>query len=226
MILETRNLIKHYKDADRELSVIESLTVSFKAPSTVAIVGPSGVGKSTLMHLLGGLDRPTSGSIHFDGTDISTLNDDDLSKFRGRHVGFVFQFHHLLPEFTAVENVAMPLIISGTSETLASERAKEELYRVGLKERLSHLPSELSGGEQQRVAVARALVHKPKVLLADEPTGNLDSASAKTVREILISLSREAGSLLIVVTHSQELAAAMDEVREMEAGGALSAKKL
>ena len=224
MILETVNLSKRYKDADRDLTVINSLTVKFEAPSTVAILGRSGVGKSTLLHLLGALDRPTSGSILFDGTDISALNDDDLSRFRGEHVGFVFQFHHLLPEFSAVENVAMPLIIRGSSETEALRRAKEELYRVGLSERLSHLQGELSGGEQQRVAVARALVHRPNVLLADEPTGNLDSASAKTVQDLLMSLARDSGALLVIVTHNLELAGAMDEVREMEAGGALRLK--
>lgn len=224
MILETKNLSKRYKDADRDLSVIESLTVKFEAPSTVAIVGRSGVGKSTLLHLLGALDRPTSGDILFGGTNLKELSDDELSRFRGEHVGFVFQFHHLLPEFSAVENVAMPLIIHGVSESEANNKAKEELYKVGLSERLLHLPGELSGGEQQRVAVARALVHKPKVLLADEPTGNLDSASAKTVQELLIRLARDSGALLIIVTHSRELAGAMDEVREMEAGGVLRTK--
>jgi len=210
--IQVEGLRKSFKDADHELVVIEHLSASFTSPSTVAVIGKSGVGKSTLLNLLGGLERPDNGSVYFDGQDIFSLNQNELALFRGKHVGFVFQFHHLLPEFNAVENVAMPLIISGTEEGEANARAETLLEKVGLAQRLHHRPSQLSGGEHQRVAIARA---------ADEPTGNLDAASAREVQEILFGLRAELNNLLIVVTHNAELARSMDKVFEMVPGGTL-----
>jgi lipoprotein-releasing system ATP-binding protein len=196
--------------------------VEFPSRSSVAIVGKSGIGKSTLLHLLGGLDRPSGGSILYDGLDIAGLSGDDLSAFRGRRVGFIFQFHHLLPEFTARENVAMPLVIAGLPERDANERAQAMIARVGLSDRADHLPGQLSGGEQQRVAIARAVVGNPAVVLADEPTGSLDVHTARGVRELLAEIHQESESTLVAVTHSMEFARTMDLVMEMAPGGALS----
>jgi lipoprotein-releasing system ATP-binding protein len=187
----------------------------------VAIVGRSGIGKSTLLHLLGGLDVPSKGSISLAGVNVGSLSTDDRAAFRGRTVGFVFQFHHLLPEFTAQENVAMPLIIRGVGRREAHRDAAVILERVGLADRMSHRPGELSGGEGQRVAIARALVGKPPILLADEPTGSLDVTTAEEVRRLFGEVSREDGRLTVVVTHSKELAKSMDVVYEMLPGGAL-----
>lgn len=223
--ISTVNLSKFFQDADRELRVIESLTMEFPEDRSIAVVGRSGIGKSTLLHLLGGLDRPNSGSILFDGVDIASLSNDALSEFRGRNVGFIFQFHHLLPEFSAVENVAMPLIISGMAERAALKQAQEVLERVGLTDRMEHIPGKLSGGEQQRVAIARAVVAKPRVILADEPTGNLDVRTAREAQQLLLDINRELHNTLIVVTHSNELADAMDSVVEMQPGGKLTIQR-
>lgn len=220
--IKTRNLRKSYRDADRDLTVIESLSFEFPEAASIAIVGRSGIGKSTLLHLLGGLDTPSSGEILFDGEDIAKLSGDALSEFRGRNVGFIFQFHHLLPEFTAVENVAMPLIISGVAERKALSEARDLLERVGLATRLDHIPGKLSGGEQQRVAIARAVVTRPRAILADEPTGNLDMATAKECQDLLSEINKELRNTLIVVTHSAELAGAMEVVLEMQPGGGLA----
>lgn len=221
MEIRIEGLRKSFKDADHELVVIEGLTASFASPATVAVIGKSGVGKSTLLNLLGGLERPDRGSVFFDSQDIFALNHNELALFRGSHVGFVFQFHHLLPEFDAIENVAIPLIITGTPADEAMARSEEILKKVGLAGRLDHRPSQLSGGEQQRVAIARAVVSKPDVVLADEPTGNLDASSAKEVQDILFALRAELNNLLIVVTHNAELARSMDAVYEMVPGGGL-----
>ena len=223
--ISTRNLSKTYQDADRELKVIAALSIDFPEDQSIAIVGRSGIGKSTLLHLLGGLDRPSAGQILFDGKDISALSNDDLSDFRGRNVGFIFQFHHLLPEFSALENVAMPLIILGVENKTALDQASEVLARVGLSNRLDHVPGKLSGGEQQRVAIARAVVAKPRVILADEPTGNLDVATAREAQQLLLDINRELHNTLIVVTHSSELADSMDSVVEMQPGGGLSIQR-
>lgn len=221
MRVEISQLTKKYQDADRELTVINGLTFSFPERESVAIIGRSGTGKSTLMHLLGGLDTPSSGSVRFGDVVISDLSSDERAAFRARNVGFIFQFHHLLPEFNARENVALPMIINGESESEAQRKAGEILEKVGLAHRSTHLPSQLSGGEQQRVAIARALVARPRVILADEPTGNLDIITASEIQKLLISMCKESESTLIIVTHNHELARSMDLVVEMLPGGAL-----
>ena len=223
--LSVQNLGKWYKDAEKHLAVIQDLTFDFPQSGSVAIVGTSGVGKSTLLHLLGGLDTPSSGSVKYDGVDIVRFSQNALGTFRGKNIGFIFQFHHLLPEFTAVENVAMPLFISGEKESVALDRARDILVNVGLKDRLSHRPGTLSGGEQQRVAIARAIVTEPKVLLADEPTGNLDPTTAAQVQELLLDLNRRLGNLLIVVTHNPELARGLGGILEMSSGGRLARRE-
>ena len=222
MKLTVSHLSKSYQQGSSALTVLRDVTAEFPSGHAVAIVGRSGTGKSTLLHLLGGLDHPDTGSVLYDETDIFKLSDEERSAFRGQHIGFVFQFHHLLAEFTALENVTMPLLIRGVPERRAVEEAAALLERVGLNARGGHRPSELSGGEQQRVAVARALVTKPSVVLADEPTGNLDPAIAEEVVNLLVSVSRELSSLLVVVTHSRELARKMDFTLEMQPGGALA----
>jgi lipoprotein-releasing system ATP-binding protein len=221
MQIRLEGLTKSYQDADRELTVISDLSFTFPPKGSVAIIGRSGIGKSTLMHLLGGLDVPTQGRVLYDEIEVSGLSSDERAAFRARKVGFIFQFHHLLPEFSAVENVAMPLIIAGVADEEAFDVSAELLGRMGLKSRVSHRPSQLSGGEQQRVAIARALIAKPRVVLADEPTGNLDVSTAAEVQSIVLELNKELGNTLIIVTHNQELARSMDLVVEMMPGGKL-----
>jgi lipoprotein-releasing system ATP-binding protein len=221
MQIRLERLTKSYQDADRELTVIRDLSFTFPARGSIAIIGRSGIGKSTLMHLLGGLDIPTQGRVLYDDIEVSALASDDRAAFRARNVGFIFQFHHLLPEFSAVENVAMPLTISGVADGEALDIAAGLLERMGLKSRVGHRPSQLSGGEQQRVAIARALIAKPRVVLADEPTGNLDVSTAAEVQSIVLELNKELGNTLIIVTHNQELARSMDLVVEMMPGGQL-----
>jgi lipoprotein-releasing system ATP-binding protein len=221
MRIEVEKLTKRYRDADRELTVIDNLSFAFPDKGSVAIIGRSGIGKSTLMHLLGALDSPTSGVVRYGDTNISALSSDERAAFRAKNVGFIFQFHHLLPEFTALENVAVPLIIAGVPEDEATESARVLLEKVGLTTRISHLPSQLSGGEQQRVAIARALVARPAVILADEPTGNLDIKTASEVQNLLLEMNRAQGSTLIIVTHNNELARSLDMVVEMHPGGDL-----
>ena len=225
MKIELRAVHKHYRDAGRELTIVENLSCALPQTGSVAIVGRSGVGKSTLLHLIGALDSPNSGSIWYGDTNVSALDDTQRTLFRGAHVGFIFQFHHLLPEFNALENVSMPLIIRGVSDNEARQRAREVLARVGLDARIAHRPSELSGGEQQRVAIARAVVSAPRVLLADEPTGNLDLHTAREIQEMLLAINRELRNVLVVVTHSNELAQSLDTVLEMLPGGDLQVLK-
>ena len=221
MLIRVENLTKRYRDADRDLTVIGDLSYTFPESGSLAIVGRSGTGKSTLMHLLGGLDVPTSGRVVFGDNDFSRMTPDERATFRACNIGFIFQFHHLLPEFSALENVALPLTMEGRSDEEASGRAAELLERVGLGSRAQHLPSQLSGGEQQRVAIARALVARPRVVLADEPTGKLDAVTAAAIQNLLVEMTVSQGSTLIVVTHNQELARSLDRAIEMLPGGGL-----
>jgi lipoprotein-releasing system ATP-binding protein len=191
----------------------------------VAIVGPSGAGKSTLLHVLGGLDRPTAGSVRVAEFDITKMGDVDLARFRNTKIGFIFQFHHLLPEFTALENTMMPLLIGGSSRRDSKERAVGILERVGLASRLDHRPGELSGGEAQRVALARALVHQPRVLLADEPTGNLDHRTGESIHGMLQSVHALEGLTSIIVTHNERLAGLCDRVFHLEDGRLLESER-
>jgi lipoprotein-releasing system ATP-binding protein len=221
MRIRAENLNKSYLDADRELTVISGLSFVFPERGSVAIIGRSGIGKSTLLHILGGLDTPSSGRVLYDDLVVSQLSSDERAAFRARQIGFIFQSHHLLPEFNARENVAMPLTIAGVSDSEAYLCADELLSRMGLESRLTHRPAQLSGGEQQRVAIARALIAKPRVVLADEPTGNLDVKTALEVQRVVLELNREIGNTMIVVTHNRELAQSMDLVVEMLPGGEL-----
>jgi len=203
------------------VEVLRGVDLTFSRGEKAAIVGASGVGKTTLLHILGTLDRPTTGKVLYEGKDIYTLNEKDLALFRNREIGFVFQFHHLLPEFSALENTSMPCLIQGNTKREAVSRAEAILTLVGLKERLSHKPGELSGGEQQRVAVARALVLEPKVLLADEPTGNLDTKTGESVFDLLQELNQIRGVTLIVVTHNLKLAEKLSRQIQLIDGKAL-----
>ena len=204
--IQVQQLFKSFGNGAKRVEVLKGIDLTFSRSEKAAIVGASGVGKTTLLHILGTLDRPTTGKVLYEGEDIFTLNERKLALFRNREIGFVFQFHHLLPEFSALENTVMPCLIQGMEKKEAMLRAEAILTLVGLKERLSHKPGELSGGEQQRVAVARALVLEPKVLLADEPTGNLDTKTGESVFELLQELNQIKGITLIVVTHNLKLA--------------------
>lgn len=217
-LLYTNSLAKSYQLGKNKVTIFENLSLEIKSGEMVAIVGPSGAGKSTLLHLLGGLDRPTSGSVIMDEFDICKLSDVDLAKMRNKDVGFVFQFHHLLPEFSALENTMMPLLISGESKKTSQARAVDILDKVGLKSRLDHRPGELSGGEAARVALARALVTNPKLLLADEPTGNLDSKTGEEIHHLLKQMHSECSLTSVVVTHNERLAAICSRVLHLEDG--------
>ena len=201
-----RDVVMRFRTADAELEILRGVDLVVPAGDSVAILGVSGSGKSTLLHILGGLERPSRGQVLWDGIDLYTLEPDQLARFRNETIGFVFQFHHLLPEFSALENVMMPCLLGGWSQRRARERAAEMLESVGLTTRREHPPGKLSGGERQRVAIARALVLSPPVVLADEPTGNLDPHAAESVEEILLGLNREAGTALVLVTHNEKLA--------------------
>lgn len=218
VILRAESLSKQYLMGRTVISVLNDLNLSVHRGEMVAIVGASGAGKSTLLHLLGGLDRPTAGRVVFDGFDISKLGTVDLARFRSQVVGFIFQFHHLLPEFTALENVMMPLLIRGVRKPEASERARAALSGVGLENRLKHRPAELSGGEQQRVALARALVTNPPLLLADEPTGNLDGRTGEKVFALVQRLHQRNSLTSLIATHNERLAAHCDRVLRLEDG--------
>ena len=219
-LVEVQKIFKSYGNGAKRVEVLKGVDLVFSRGEKAAIVGASGVGKTTLLHILGTLDRPTAGKVLFEGKDVYTLNEKDLAFFRNREIGFVFQFHHLLPEFNALENTMMPCLIRGMSEEEAVSRAEAILALVGLKERISHKPGELSGGEQQRVAVARALVLEPKVLLADEPTGNLDTKTGESVFDLLQELNRIKGVTLIVVTHNLKLAEKLSRQIELIDGKA------
>jgi lipoprotein-releasing system ATP-binding protein len=216
--IEVTGLTKSYQVGDARLTVLKQLDVSLERGEMVAIVGASGVGKSTLLHVLGGLDSVDEGTIRIDTTTISELSDGQLVAFRNQHVGFVFQFHHLLPEFNALENAEMPMRIARRTAAERRARAAELLSRVGLEARLEHRPGMLSGGEQQRVAIARALVMQPTLLLADEPTGDLDEHTADSLHQLLREMHRERGLTSIIATHNPRLAAACDRVLRLEEG--------
>ena len=212
------DLHKSYYDGESELPVLQGINLEIYLSELLAIVGASGVGKSTLLHIIGTLDRPTVGSVLYDEQDVFTLSDTELARFRNKEIGFVFQFHHLLPEFTALENVAMGALISSSNNKSVYKEAESLLDYVGLSERLSHYPSQLSGGERQRVAIARSLINQPKVVFADEPTGNLDRRSSEAVLELLWDLNATSGQTFVIVTHNQELAQQVDRVIQLVDG--------
>ena len=217
-ILHCEHVSKHFQEAGHRLEVLSGVDLRINRGETLAIVGASGSGKTTLLQILGGLDLPTSGVVRIQGQAFADLSDGARGTLRNRALGFVYQFHHLLPEFTALENVAMPLLVRRRPVAEAEREARELLERVGLGARLTHRPAQLSGGERQRAAVARALVTRPQLVLADEPTGNLDGNNARGVLELLLELNRELGTSLMIVTHAPELAARMQRVLVLEDG--------
>ncbi|MDP2326095.1 MAG: ATP-binding cassette domain-containing protein [Gammaproteobacteria bacterium] len=216
--LECLGLRKQFIEGAVTLEVLKGIDLTIRAGERIAIVGPSGAGKTTLLQLLGGLDTPTSGVVRVRGQDLAATDNAERGRIRNRHLGFVYQFHHLLPEFTALENVAMPLLVRREPLDAVRARARDVLERVGLAERLDHKPGELSGGERQRVAVARALVTEPAVVMADEPTGNLDRKTGDTVLELMLTLNREAGASLVIVTHDPRIASRMNRVLRLNDG--------
>lgn len=217
-ILHCQQLGMTYTEGPNDVEVLSNINLSIEKGERIAIVGASGSGKSTLLHLLGGLDLPSTGSVWVDGQELSGMSDKKRGLIRNQYLGFVYQFHHLLPEFTAIENVAMPLLIRGEDTAVAKAKASELLEEIGLSHRLEHRPVELSGGERQRAAIARALVSEPNVVLADEPTGNLDENTAQSVFEMMMSLNERIGTALVMVTHDTGLANKMDKRYHLELG--------
>jgi lipoprotein-releasing system ATP-binding protein len=217
-LLEAADLVKQYRVGRSEIQVLKGVALSVEQGEVVAVVGPSGVGKSTLLHILGGLDRPTSGTVCVEGKDVFALSDTERARFRNESVGFVFQFHHLLNDFTAEENVMLPLMIQGRSVPESKTAAEDLLNSVGLFKRRRHLPSELSGGESQRVAVARALVGRPRLVLADEPSGNLDAEHSRELHDLIWKLAGGLKQTFVIATHDQTLAARADRIIRMEDG--------
>jgi len=216
--IKFENVWKIYKLGTVEVAALRGLSIEIKRGEHLAMMGPSGSGKSTFLHLAGALDRPTKGKVLIEGRDPSKLNDDELSKLRNRYIGFVFQTFNLIPRLTALENVMLPLVVRGVDGSERRKRAIEALEQVGLGDRINHRPTELSGGEQQRVAIARAIVTRPRIILADEPTGNLDSASAKEIVKVLSRLNRALGITLVVVTHDPEVASAAKRMVKIRDG--------
>lgn len=217
-VIQCQNVGKTYDDGSLKVEVLRNIDFQVASGEGIGIIGASGSGKSTLLHILGGLDKPTSGEVKIQGQGLNSLSQVAIGQLRNRHLGFVYQFHHLLPEFSALENVMMPLLVARKSRAEAQAAAAEILEKVGLGSRMTHRPSELSGGERQRAAIARALVTKPDCLLADEPTGNLDRKNATHVLEMMLELKRELGTALIVVTHDEQLAKRFDRVLTMDDG--------
>ena len=224
VVLKASGLGRTYSQGPQPVEVLRGIDITIRHGETVAIVGASGSGKSTLLHCLGGLDTPTVGTVEIEGNNLASLNEVQKGALRNRALGFVYQFHHLLPEFTAQENVAMPLLIRRDARKTALEAALGALTDVGLAHRVGHTPAELSGGERQRAAIARALVTRPRCLLADEPTGNLDRETARAVFGVMVELQNKAGTSIVVVTHDRELASRMGRVLELNAGRLTSAK--
>ncbi len=212
ILLTARGIKKHYRSGPEILEVLKGIDLDIRRGEIMVIMGPSGVGKSTLLHILGTLDRPTEGSLQIDGKDISRMKPLEIDAFRNRHIGFVFQFHYLLPEFTALENVLIPRMIAGSDWKQETDRARELLAEVGLSERLNHRPSQLSGGELQRVAVARALMNRPQIVFADEPTGNLDSRNSHALFDLILELNRKYQQTFVIVTHNEMFAEQADRV--------------
>ena len=221
-VLACQDLSKRFKEGPLDVEVLKNISIQVESGQRIAIMGASGSGKSTLLHLLGGLESPSSGNVFLDGQSIIGMNERQLSKLRNSALGFIYQFHHLLGEFTLVENVSMPLLIRGDDVDLAERQAREILERVGLKQRAMHKPGELSGGERQRAAIARALVTRPKCVLADEPTGNLDRKTADHVYELMLELNKEYQVSFVVVTHDAQLAAKMDKTYTLQDGAILN----
>lgn len=220
VVLRGESISKSYKSeqAEARLEVLKNVSLEIKKGSITSIVGSSGSGKSTLLHILGGLDKPDSGSVYWGNQKISAMNSDQLAEFRNKNIGFVFQFHHLLPEFTALENVSMPALIAGESLDKASKRALTLLDRFGVAERKNHRPTQLSGGEQQRVSMARALMNKPSIILADEPTGNLDDTNTATILDMLYELRDKDGVTILLITHEKTIAERSDIILEIKNG--------
>ncbi len=217
-VLVCRSIVRRFREGDSTLEVLRGVDLTVREAERLAIIGTSGSGKTTLLQIMGGLDDPTSGEVHVNGQSIANIDEKDKSALRNQFIGFVYQFHHLLPEFSAKENVAMPLLIRRLRKDEAMQQAADLLSRVGLGERLDHKPGELSGGERQRAAVARALITRPKLVLADEPTGNLDAGNGQHVLQLMLELNRELNTSLVIVTHDHSIAGQMDRVLVLEDG--------
>ncbi len=217
-VIDARDLSKTYDDAERSLCIFSGVDFQLAPGESVGILGSSGAGKTTLLNILGGLDKASQGEVVLCGTDLQQCSDKAITRLRNRYLGFVYQFHHLLPEFSAVENVAMPLYIAGCKRRVAEQRAAELLSRVGLADRCSHKPGALSGGERQRVAIARALVNEPRCVLMDEPTGNLDETTARKIQEVMLALQQQMHTSFVIVTHDKQLAEQTNRVMLMEEG--------
>lgn len=217
-LISAKNISKNFFQGEKELQVLKGIDLNVQQGEALCILGGSGAGKSTLLHILGTLDTPTAGNVYFKGENLFSKNDDDLAKFRNQHLGFIFQFHHLLSEFNALENIMMPARIYGESKQECKARAEDLLEQMGLSDRASHYPTELSGGEKQRIAIARALMQSPDILLADEPTGNLDSANGRVIRDLFLDLQRRLNLTIIVVTHDQKFASSFPKTLHMKDG--------